>query len=208
METRVVLQGRRSIRSYLSKPVEWWKIAEILDAARFAPSAGNLQNWSFIVIENQEKKKDVAEASLKQYWMVESTLIVVCSRMDLINQYYGTRGEMLYSIQDCASAIQNMLLRAFDLGLGSCWIGAFDEDMVKRSLKIPAEIRVQAILTIGYSDEKVEMPSRHNLQELCYFEIWGGMKDDSVWPLAKHKAKISEKTKKQLFPFLKLKKKE
>lgn len=196
METIDAIRGRRSIRKYLNKPVEWWKLAEVLDAGKYAPSSGNLQNWSFIVVEDIERKKAISEFSLQQYWMAEGTFIVVCSRMDMIKQYYDVRGEMLYSIQNCAACIQNMLLRAYDLGLGSCWVSAFDEDAVKRILKIEGDIRVQTIVIVGYSDQKVEMPARHELRELCYFEEWGLSKDDSIWPLAKHKA--VEKSKKGL----------
>ena len=199
MELLDVLRQRRSIRKYLPQEVEWWKIAEVLDAGRYAPSAGNLQNWNFIVIEDLEKKKTIAEFSLKQYWMVESTLLVVCSSMETLTQYYGVRGEMLYSIQNCAACIQNLLLRAQDLRLGSCWVSAFDEDAVKRLLAIPENMRVQAILTLGYADEKAEMPPKYALHDLCSFEEFGLKKDDSVWPLAKHQRE--EQTKKKLRGF-------
>ena len=209
MELLDALQGRRSIRTFLPKQIEWWKLAEILDAARYAPSAGNLQNWNFIIVEDLERKKALAEISIKQYWMTDATLIIIYSKMDMIKQYYGVRGEMLYSIQNCAACIQNMLLRAYDLNLGSCWISAFDEDAVKRILKITGEIRVQAILCVGYTEEKAEIPPRYELRDLCYFEEFGKRKDDSVWPLAKHKAieKEKDKTKKLFGVSLHLRKK-
>ena len=206
MEFLDVLRGRRSIRTFLQKEVEWWKVAEVLDAGRYAPSTGNLQNWQFLVVNDAAMKQNLAEVCLKQFWMTNGTCIVVLSGLDMMKEYYGVRGEMLYSIQNCATAMQNMLLRAYDLGLGSCWVGAVDEDIVKRVLHIPGNLRVQAIIVIGYSDEKAEVPHRYELADLVSFEKYGEKKHDSIWPIAQHN--IKEKSKKKLGNFFQLKKKQ
>ena len=97
-----------------------------------------------------------------------------CAELRRIRQFYGVRGERLYSIQNCAAVAQNMLLAAHALGLAGCWVGAFDEDMVNRILSIPedAEIRPQIIIPIGYAGENPVRPQRFVLENLTYFEQW------------------------------------
>ncbi len=162
---------RRSIRHYSEVPVEWDKIVKILESAVRAPSSGNVQNWRFIIVTDKELRKKLSEISLQQYWMQEAPVhIVVCSDNSLIKKLYGIRGEKLYSIQNCAAAIQNMLLTATALGLGTCWVGAFEEEAVARLLGIPSNVRIQAIITIGYPAEKPPKPRIFTLEDICYFE--------------------------------------
>lgn len=165
---------RRSIRKYMDSPVEWDKIGTIVRAGQHAPSSGNLQNWKFIVVTEEAKRKALAEASLQQYWMATAPVhIVVCGIPKWTADFYGTRGERLYSTQNCAAATENMLLTATALGLGSCWVGAFEEEMVRRALGIPSYARPQAIITIGYSDEKVPPPQYYALENITFLEVWG-----------------------------------
>lgn len=173
MDITDCIQARRSVRKFLSKMVEWGKIGDILNAGRLAPSAGNLQNWKFVVVQDEKRRKNIAEAALQQYWMVEApTHIVVCAEPVKSKKFYGIRGERLYSIQNCAAAIQNMLLTANNLGLGACWVSAFDEEMVKRACQIPDSVRPQAIVVIGYPAEKPAVPDKYKLMDVCYFESW------------------------------------
>ena len=173
MDTEHCIRSRRSVRRFLAKNVEWDKIGKILNAGRFAPSAGNLQGWHFIVVQDEKRRKEIAESSLQQYWMAEApTYIIICTDTARYRQFYGTRGEMLYSIQDCAAAVQNMLLEAHHLGVGACWVSAFDEEMVKRVCQIPDEVRPQAIVVIGYAGEKPARPNKFKLMDLAYFESW------------------------------------
>lgn len=168
-----VIRSRRTIRKFSPKSVEWDKISQVLEAGRHAPSAGNLQDWKFIVILEEELKMQLAEASLQQYFMVQAPiLIVVCSEPEKIIRYYGARGEKLYSVQNNAACVQNMLLAANALGLGTCWIGAFDEDEVRRVLNIPADARPQAIICLGYPGESPKQPPKYPLETLVYFNSW------------------------------------
>ena len=155
-------------------PVEWDKIGTILDAGRLAPNSGNIQDYSFIVVQDEGNRKTIAEASLRQYWMSKAPVhIVICADLKKSERFYGIRGERLYSIQNCAAAIENMLLTAHSLGLGACWIGAFDENVVSRVLNIPDYARPQAIITIGYSDEKPKAPQRFPLTTVTFLEGYG-----------------------------------
>ena len=173
MDFEEVLNNRRSIRLYKKKLVERDKLYKIIDAATLAPSAGNLQSWTFIIVDDVNIKSQIITAAMQQDWMFNAQIIVVCSRIENTKKFYGARGELLYTIQDCAAAIQNMLLEATNLGLGSCWIGAFDEKAITRILKLSDDLRAQAIITIGYSDESPVIPRRYNIDGLISYDEYG-----------------------------------
>lgn len=178
-----VIKARRSITKYLPKQVEWEYISRMVDAARHAPSCGNLQNWRFIVVTDLGKRKAIAEAALQQYWMATAPVhIIVCAESEKAERYYGIRGERLYTIQNCAAAVENMLLEAQSVGLGTCWIGAFDEDMLKRTLRMEEFARPQSIVTVGYPAEIPPKPPKFALNEITYFERWRGrIRDPSLY---------------------------
>lgn len=187
MNVLEAIATRRSIRKYLDIPVEWDKVGQILEAGRLAPSAGNVQEWRFIVVTKPEIRKQIAESALGQHWIETAPVhIVIASLTEKIKIHYGMRGERLYSIQDCAACAIHMMLAAKEFGLGSCWIGAFDEAKIQRILKMPDDVRPQMILTLGYADEKPHMPPRYHLNNLVYLEQYsigsaGRIKDmDSV----------------------------
>jgi nitroreductase len=162
---------RRSIRRYSDIPVEWDKVGKICEAGKAAPSSGNIQNWKFVVVTKEETRKKVAQACLEQYWMAQAPVhIIVCGEPKKAQQFYGIRGDRLYTVQNCAAATMNMILMAHSLGLGSCWVGAFDEEMLKRALAMPDRARPQSVITIGYSDEKPPMPQEYNLEDVAYLE--------------------------------------
>jgi nitroreductase len=165
---------RRSIRKFTMQDVPMEILGVIMDAGRYAPSAGNIQNWRFVIVKNTENKQRVAEAAMQQLWIAQApVIIVVCAEIEKIRQFYGIRGERLYAIQNCAASVENMLLTAHALGLGSTWIGAFDESMLRRALNIPEDIRPQAILPVGYPDEIVPAPTHYTLENVTFFEAYG-----------------------------------
>ncbi|MBI4983423.1 nitroreductase family protein [Candidatus Woesearchaeota archaeon] len=209
-----LIATRRNVKYFLPKFVSWDNVSKILDAARHAPSCGNVQNWKFIVVFDPNQKRQIAEACYEQYEVVQAgVLVVVCAEPEKAERYYGLRGERLYSVQNCAAAIQNMLLEAHSLGLATRWIGAFDEDAVKSLLKIPEEVRPQAIVAIGYAKEVPQKPPKYPLEALIYFHQWRGkmrdpakyMRDIATILARKASAakelivdKLKEKTKSQL----------
>jgi len=174
MDTLDCIKTRRSVRKFLDKEIPWDLLHKILESATYAPSSGNLQNWRFIIVTDPEKKHKIAEASLEQYWMETApVLIVVCSLESKVERFYGLRGKRLYAIQNCAAAIQNMLLAAHSLGLASCWVGAFDEEIIAKILGIDSsEARPQAIIPIGYPDESPTAPDRDKVEQVTYFNKW------------------------------------
>jgi nitroreductase len=175
MDVEECIRTRRSIRRYKDNPVDWEKIVRILEGGKFAPSSGNVQNWKFIVVRKDEVRRNLIHAAFDQDWMEDAPVfIVVASEPQKGERLYGARGERLYSVQNCAAATQNMILVANNLGLGSCWVGAFDEEKVREALNMPESAFPQAIITVGYTDEKPQMPSRVELEHTVYLDRWFG----------------------------------
>jgi nitroreductase len=167
-----IIRNRRSIRTYENKPVEEEKIQMILEAGRWAPSAGNLQDIEYIVVKDPERKRGLYEASYHQNHILEAPInIVVCCNFQRIS-HYGERGFKLYSLQDSGASIQNMILTAHILGLGTCWNGAFNEEKAKQTLEIPDNVRPVAIISLGYPKESPKS-SRRNLKEIIFKEKYG-----------------------------------
>jgi len=163
METLEGIKTRRSIRKYLEVPLEWEKVGVVLEAGRLAPSAGNTQEWSFIVVTDATIREQIAELSLDGLWMAAASVhIVITADTEKIGRSFGRRGERLYAVQDCAAAATQMMLAAHSQGLGTCWVGAFDEHALARLLGIPDTIRAQLILTLGYPDETPATPQRNS----------------------------------------------
>ncbi|MEK6868788.1 MAG: nitroreductase family protein [Nanoarchaeota archaeon] len=175
MDVFDAIRTRRSIRKFKDKQVPWDNIITIMQAGKYAPSAGNLQNWKFIVIKSDAKRKAIAKACLQQDWMEQAPVyIVVVAEPEKARMYYGTRGARLYTQQACGAAIQNMLLTAHSLGLGTCWVGAFDEDEIFRILNVTEEKIIEGVVVIGYADEHPESPPKYRIEHMVFFEKWWG----------------------------------
>ena len=154
MDTLKAIGTRRSIRRYQTTRIDDETVMTLIEAGSMAPTAGNLQDWKFIIVSKKELMKQLSEAALGQTCIHNAAIvIVICSDSEQTERNYGLRGVRLYTIQNSAAAAQNMLLAAHDMGLGANWIGAFDEEKVRRVLKIPSSARPQIILSFGYPDE-------------------------------------------------------
>jgi len=169
------IKSRRSVRAYTNQPVSDSEVEKLIDTARWAPSAGNIQPWEFIVVRDQEIKKRLSEAALNQTFIEEApVVIVVCANVVLSGQGYGSRGANLYCLQDTAAATQNMLLAAQAIGLATCWVGAFNEEEARKVLNIPSGIRPVAMIPVGHPNEKPIARSRRRLSEIVHHETFGG----------------------------------
>lgn len=133
-----------------------------------APSAGNRQPWHFWIVRNEQVKETLSEAAWNQSFIVEApVVIVVCVEPERSASTHGTRGRNLYCLQDTAAATLNILLMATGLGLGSCWVGAFDEDRVARGLDLPSSLRPVAMVPLGYpADANEARTDRRPLAEV------------------------------------------
>jgi len=167
------IQQRRSIRNYEGSEIPDETIDLLIEAACMAPSAGNRQPWEFIVIKDPETKSKIAEAAFDQ-WFISwaSVAIIVCADPERTAEWYGNRGRYLYCIQDTAAAIQNLLLTATENGLGSCWIGSFDERRISNLFKLPENIRPLAIIPIGHPNERPPPNPSRPLEEVIHREKW------------------------------------
>jgi len=167
------LKSRRSIRAYTIDEVSDADVERLIDAARWAPSAGNIQPWEFIIVRDAETKQRLSAAALDQRFIEAApVVIVVCADESRSGSGYGGRGVHLYCLQDTAAAIQNMLLAACALGLGACWIGAFHEEEVERVVKTPRGVRPVAIVPVGHPAEKPRAPPRRSLSETVHYELF------------------------------------
>lgn len=159
-----VFENRRSVRNFSDKLVEKWKLDKVLEAIQSAPTAGNLQAFRVIV---RSKEKGYGEP-LYTYgtWAEEAPYqLVFCALRTVSEKKYGSRGKRLYSIQDATIAASYAQIAIQALGLGSCWLGAFDEDRVAGILGINPKLeRPIAILPFGY--EKDELPKKRRRREI------------------------------------------
>jgi len=167
------LKSRRSVRAFTNQTVSDAEVMKLIDAARWAPSAGNIQPWEFVVVRDPEIKRGLSAAALDQTFIEEApVVIVVCANQIRSARGYGTRGVNLYCLQDTAAATQNMLLAACALGLATCWVGAFHEEEARRVLNIPNGVRPVAIVPVGHPAEKPEAPERRPLSEIVHHETF------------------------------------
>lgn len=167
MDVFSAIQKRRSIRKYLPKEVEKEKLLKILDAARLAPSARNRQSGRFFIITDKNKKEElVREASPHQPFMLTAPVIIVAYTLD--RNYVMRCGVPAHYI-DISIALTHIHLQAVEEGLGTCWIGSFYQDKVKKVLGLPEEAEVVQLMTLGYPAEDPEPRPRLPLEEIVKF---------------------------------------
>ena len=164
MDVFEAIRSRRSIRKYRQEPIPDDRMEMIFEAARLAPSAANRQPWRFIVVRDAGRKKALAGAADNQAFLSDAAVIVAAVGDPEASARWHERDPMI--------ALEHMALAAAALGYGTCWIGAFDEDAVKRLLKIPAKVRVVALLPIGIPDETPAPRPRKGLSEIFFKEEW------------------------------------
>lgn len=169
MDLMKAIQTRRSIRAYDTRVVEEEKLKRILESARLSPSAGNRQERRFVIIRDPKTRKQLCEAAKNQSFVAEAPVVIVACSVE--SEYVMSCGQLAYPI-DTAIAVDHMTLQAVEEGLGTCWIGAFDEKKVKEILAIPDNVRVVALLPVGYpSDIPGHMP-RKSLSEIVMWDRW------------------------------------
>lgn len=170
-----VIADRHTVKRFSLRPVELDKILQIIQAGALAPSSGNIQNWSFIIVTDVAKIRAMHAYSMQQEpFLSAMAAIIVCGDIQYGHTMYGVRGQRLYTIQNCAAAVENMLLASQALGLGTCWVGAFDEDALASAFSIPAQQhRPQAVVLLGYPEVYKQEKERKPLENLVYFNKFG-----------------------------------
>jgi len=171
LELQEAIKGRRSIRNFKKQNIPEEIITQLIEAASYAPSAGNIQPWQFIIIRKPAIKKKLAESALNQAHVEQAPIvIVVCADEKRSSMGYGTRGKTLYCLQDTAVATQNILLTAHSLGLGTCWIGAFNEDEAREAVNAPEGVRPVAIIPVGIPNGNPKQRSRRLLSQITHYD--------------------------------------
>jgi nitroreductase len=170
MEFFDVIKNRHSIRTFSDQPVEDEKLQQILETANLAPSAGNLQAYEIYVVTDAKKRDGLSCAALAQeYVAVAPVALVFCTHPELTEGRYTERGTRLYTVQDATIACAFAMLAATNLGLGSVWVGTFDEKVVRLIIGAPDSQVPVVILAIGYAAEFPEQHPRRPLDQLAHW---------------------------------------
>ena len=169
MDVSLAIKERSSIRAYKDKEIPEESLNKILESARLAPSAANRQQWKFVVVRDKERRKLLARASANQGFVAQAPVIIVAVSLD--PEHMMRCGVPEYAV-DLAIAVDHMTLQAVELGLGTCWIGAFYQEEVKRILNVPDKYKVVALLPIGYPSATPGPKSRKSIDEIVCYETF------------------------------------
>jgi nitroreductase len=184
METLEAIRTWKSTRKFLDKPVEDEKLQEVLEAVRRSPSWANKQCWRLVVVKNDEKKRKLSEFAFVESYFAPlgytsnpaqkgiasaPAVIVLCADPSRSGKIW----DQTYYMTDAGIASQNLMLAAHDLGLGTVFVGVFDEEKIRALLTIPATIRIIGLFPIGYPVSAGETKHRKELGEIVRYEEWG-----------------------------------
>jgi nitroreductase len=169
MSVLEVIQKRRSVRKYKENPIPEEVLLRVLEAARLAPSGKNFQPWKFIIVKDKALKEKLARASAGQFFIAKAPIIIVgCGFPD---NCYARMGRYMKSWSvDVTIALEHLILQAQEEGLGTCWIGSFEEEEVKAILNVPEEVKVLALTPLGYPDEIPPPRGRKSLDEIISYD--------------------------------------
>ncbi len=164
-----LIKSRRSIRSYEPKEIDTKELRELVEAAIWAPSASNIQPWYFGIITSEQAKR-IINFSPGLIGNPQN-LIIICTDRDKA----AVRGGSEYlCTMDASLAAQNIMLLAEEKGLGTCPVKSYNDRAVRKILKLPKNIVIDLIISIGYSKNKGNPPKRPNIDSVIFIDVWGG----------------------------------
>jgi nitroreductase len=170
MDVYTAISTRKSVRAYQDRDVPEQVVARLLGGARLAPSASNRQEWRFVVVRDPQARRRLVGAANGQRFVGEAPVVIVCCAET--DGHVMTCGQASYPI-DVAIATDHLTLCAAAEGLGTCWIGAFDEEQVREILSIPPQVRVVALLPLGYPQDPAPVEkTRLPLAKIVKYERW------------------------------------
>ena len=175
MEFDKLIKIRKSVRKFKDKKPDWRDIIECIDSARYIPVAGSNYTLKFILIDDKEKIEKIAEAAQQSFISQVYYLVAVCSTTSRTINSFGKRGE-IYLKQQAGASIQNFLLKIEEKGLSTCWVGHFVDEQIKKELKIPGDVNVEAVFPIGYEFKKQKPKTKVELDRILYFKEYGRKK--------------------------------
>jgi len=197
MDALQAIEERRSTRLFRAKPVRSDDLHILVELALKAPSAGNLQDYRFIVVTDKQMIKKLPDFCMDQAWISSApAVIVVCSQPAVQKKWYGAAGDV-FARQGAAAAAQNILIGATAIGLSSCWISGFDQEAIDSFFGTSGKARVEVIIPLGYPARKPEKKSEFGLNNTLFFNTYG--MDISNWDkFNKNYSIIIEKKKNEL----------
>lgn len=163
MDVFSAISNRKSIRAYKNQEIEEEKLNKVLEAARLSPSASNKQEWKFVVVKDKNKIAKLTDATNGYKFIGQAPVVIVACGTD--QERVMPCGQNAYTV-DLSIATAYMILEAYELGLGTCWIGGFSEDKVKEALGIPANVRVVSMFPLGYADGAPVIRPRKTFDEV------------------------------------------
>lgn len=176
MDLDTAIRTRKSVRKYSSDKPSWEKIVQAIDYAKYAPMAGNLLSVRFILVQNQKAIKEIADASQQNFIAEAQYLVAVVSDESKTKRMFEERAEK-YARQQAGAAIENFLLALNQLGLATCWVGFYDDAQVRRALRLPESIILEAIFPIGKpSKVKEREHPKTDLANFLFFDVYGNKK--------------------------------
>ncbi len=162
MQTLQALKKRCSVRTFNAKPIPRNLVEELIDCARLAPTARNIQPWEFVVITKKDTLQELGSLADNGSFIKDSACcIAVCCE------------ETKYYLEDGSAATENILIAAYDLGLSSCWVAGDKKpyaDKVKELLGVPSDLKLVSLIPLGYSDAKPSLPSKKSLNDVIHWE--------------------------------------
>lgn len=169
MDVMETIKSRYSCRSYENRPIEPEKLKMLMEAARLAPSARNVQDWRFVLVTDAKTRKALQFAAASQEFVGQAPVVIVaCScthkRMNLCGQPYAS--------VNVSIALEHIVLAATSLGLATCWIGSFKPQSVRRILNIPTHIEIVELMTVGYPADTAKSPNRLPVDQIACFDKW------------------------------------
>ncbi|MFO7956597.1 MAG: nitroreductase family protein [Candidatus Brocadiia bacterium] len=169
MDVFEAIQQRRSVRSWKNEPVEDEKLEQVLEAGRLAPSASNRQEWRFVVVRDPELRRELIEAANGQDFVGEAPVVIAACAVE--HDHIMSCEHPCFLI-DLAIAVDHMTLAARELGLGTCWIGAFKQEKVREVLGIPDTVEVVSLLPMGYPTAWPDPKPRKPKDEAVCYDGW------------------------------------
>ena len=175
MEFNKLIRSRKSTRKFSSKKPDWRDIIECIDSAKYIPTAGGGFTLKFILVDDKEKIRKISEACQQPFISQAHYLVVVCSTTSRTINSFGERGE-IYLRQQAGAGIQNFLLSLEEKGLSTCWIGHFVDEQIKKELKVPDNVNLEAVFPIGYRLKKQKPENNTDLDRSLYFNDYKNKK--------------------------------
>jgi nitroreductase len=160
-----IIKTRRSIRNYKGDDIPEEKLMKILEAARLAPSGKNGQPWRFVIVKEKKLREALVDACRGQKYLAQAPLVIAACGSDA-EAYQKQGGYMTSMVLDIGIAMEHLVLAATEEGLGTCWIGAFNENDVRKILNVPSNLRVVALTPLGFPDEAPGPKPRKELKDI------------------------------------------